>query len=337
MHHALESLSDEEKDKLRKRKMPSSVQPMLAKLTHEHFSSDEWFFERKLDGERALAFLRDGKVTLKTRNGNDLSSTYPEIVSALESEADEDFIVDGEIVAFEGNVSSFARLQKRMQIRSEEVARQSDIAVYYYVFDILHFDGYDTESLSNRTRKSVLRDALTFESPIRYTQHRNTDGESYFQEACDKGWEGVIAKEADAAYVNSRTSKWLKFKCSNGQELVIAGYTKPTGNRIGFGALLVGYYADESLQYAGKVGTGFDDETLTSLHKKLKRLTRKTCPFEDPEEIKESDVTWVTPRLVGEFSFTEWTSSGKLRHPSYLGLRDDKKADDVIREEPGAR
>jgi len=162
--------------------------------------------------------------------------------------------------------------------------------------------------------------------------HRNRDGESYFKEACKKGWEGVIAKRAASEYQHKRSADWLKFKCAEGQELVIGGFTAPKGSRIGFGALLVGYYEDGALHYAGKVGTGFDDEFLAEFRKRLDRLARKTSPF--AEQIGEKDVTWVSPELVGEFGFTEWTRSGKLRHPRFLGLRWDKAPEEVVRERP---
>ncbi len=166
---------------------------------------------------------------------------------------------------------------------------------------------------------------------MRYLPHRNEKGKAFLKQACDKGWEGVIAKDADAPYESRRSKRWLKFKCQRGQELVIGGYTRPRGSRVGFGALLVGYYEDNSLRYAGRVGTGFTDSFLRTLHRRLAHRKRRTCPFRDFEGSDE-DVTWVSPQLVGEFGFTEWTEDGKLRHPRFLGLRDDKKPRDVVRE-----
>ncbi|MBL26189.1 MAG: ATP-dependent DNA ligase [Rhodospirillaceae bacterium] len=313
---------------------PDWVAPMLATLTDRRFSDPGWIFERKLDGERALGFVRGGKARLMSRNRKDIGSGYPELIDGLEASARADCIVDGEIVAFEGAVTSFARLQRRMQIHDPDEARATGVAVFYYLFDILYLDGCSVDALPLRARKSLLRDAVDYRDPIRFSAHRNTDGEAYYAEACEKGWEGIIAKRADAPYRHSRSTDWLKFKCQHGQELVIGGFTEPHGSRKGFGALLVGYYEDGALRYAGKVGTGYDDETLQSMRRRLDGLARKTSPFAD--EVREKAVTWVSPELVGAFGFTEWTGDGKLRHPRFLGLRRDKAATDVRRETPGA-
>ena len=219
-----------------------------------------------------------------------------------------------------------------MQIQDPDQARASGVAVYYYLFDILHLHGHGLDRLPLRARKALLKDAVAFEDPLRYTAHRNRDGEAYYAEACQKGWEGVIAKRAESEYRHSRSTDWLKFKCAKGQELVIGGFTEPHGSRIGFGALLVGYYEEDKLRYAGKVGTGYDDQFLDEFRTRLDDLARKTSPFAD--EVDEKEVTWVSPELVGEFGFTEWTGDGKLRHPRFLGLRRDKAAGDVVRETP---
>jgi bifunctional non-homologous end joining protein LigD len=206
------------------------------------------------------------------------------------------------------------------------------VAVYLYFFDLLHAEGRDTTRLALRDRKSLLRRALSFGGRLRYTPHRNESGEEYFEAACSKGWEGVIAKDARSPYEHRRSRKWLKFKCVSGQELVIGGFTEPSGSRRGFGALLVGYYEDGDLRYAGKVGTGFDEATLERLGRRLKRLERESSPF--GERPKEKGARFVRPALVGEFGFTEWTRHGKLRHPRFLGLRTDKDPEDVGRERP---
>lgn len=331
MHPALESLGDEERDALKKRKQPSWTEPMLATLTDEPFSDENWLFERKLDGERCLAFRKGKKVTLYSRNRKSLNDTYPEVRDALVKQAPDAFIVDGEIVAFSGGRTSFSRLQGRMQIDDPKKSRRCNIAVYYYVFDLLHFDGYDCRGLPLRARKGVLKRALSFDDPIRYTAHRNRDGEAYQAEACRKGWEGVIAKRADAEYVHSRSRKWLKLKCVNQQEFVIGGYTDPKGSREGFGALLIGFYEGGALRYAGRVGTGFDDRLLKSLHKTLSNKERKTPPFAD-DSLPSKGVHWVRPDLVAEVAFTEWTEDDRLRHPRFLGLRRDKKPKDVHQE-----
>jgi DNA ligase D-like protein (predicted ligase) len=309
---------------------------MLARLTHDHFSDPDWIYERKLDGERCLAFRKDKKVRLKSRNRKSLNHTYPDIAEAVLDSGSDDVILDSEVVAFSGGITSFQRLQQRMQIENPEEARESKVAVYYYVFDILHLEGRDTTGLPLRSRKSLLKLLLPSGDPLRFLPHRNSRGEAYLEEACRKGWEGLIAKKADSPYRHSRSGDWLKFKCVKRQELVIGGYTDPRGERKGLGALLVGYYREGDLYYAGKVGTGYDESTLERLSKRLRSLERKTSPFEDSRGGAKG-VHWVTPELVGEFGFTEWTSGGKLRHPRFLGLRRDKDPREVIREEPGER
>jgi len=333
MSGPLETLSAEARKRLKKRARPSWTGPMLATLTHRRFSDEDWLFERKLDGERCLAFRQGKKVRLLSRNKKKLNAPYPEIVEALEKQPADDFIVDGEIVAFEGNLTSFSRLQPRMQMKEPAEARRSGISVFYYLFDLLYLDDHDTTKLALRDRKALLRHAFTFTDPVRFTTHRNAEGEAYYHDACKKGWEGLIAKRASSRYVHTRSKDWLKFKCVNQQELVIGGYTDPEGERVGFGALLVGYYDGDDLKYAGKVGTGYDDETLRRVKKRLSSLSRKTPPFAD-EHLPERGVHWVKPRLVAQVGFTEWTRDGKLRHPRFLGLRRDKNPKKVVREEP---
>ncbi|MEQ9037867.1 MAG: non-homologous end-joining DNA ligase [Silicimonas sp.] len=309
---------------------PEWLEPMLAVLTDDRFSDPDWIFERKLDGERILAYRDGDRVRLMTRNRNDVTATYPELRDAIAAQPEQDFVADGEVVAFDGKLTSFSRLQGRMQIDEAARARASGIAVHFYLFDLLHLDGHDLTSLPLRRRKSILSRTLRFNDPLRYCPHRNETGKARFDEACARGWEGLIAKDATAPYVHGRSRKWLKFKCSHGQEFVIGGFTRPSGAREGFGALLLGYHEDDRLRYAGKVGTGFDDDFLVSFRKTLQARRRETPPFYD--KVQE-DAIWVRPDLVAEIGFTEWTGAGKLRHPRFLGLRRDKPAGDVIREE----
>ena len=334
MSDAFDALPDAAREKLREREQPEWTEPMLATLTDDRFSDPDWIFERKLDGVRLLAFRRGDDVRLVTRNRKDRNAAYPEIVDALGQEDATDFVVDGEVVAFEGDVTSFSRLQGRMKIDDPDEARASDVAVYFYVFDVLHLDGHDTTEVSLRHRKGLLKRALDFHDHLRFTEHRNEEGEAFWEEACGKGWEGVIAKEATSEYVHGRSRSWLKFKCVNRQELVIGGYTDPKGSHKGFGALLVGYYEDGELRYAGKVGTGYDDETLEELRDRMERLERNTPPFSDDADLPSKDVHWVTPELVAEIGFTEWTDDLKLRHPRFEGLRHDKEPEEVTREAP---
>lgn len=200
--------------------LPDFGEPMKAKLTERRFSDPGWLFERKLDGVRAIAIKSGGEVRLISRTGR-LLVAYPELAEALAADAAEEFVVDGEIVAFEGAQTSFSRLQGRMQIQDPEQARRTGIPVFLYLFDLLYFDGHDLRQLPLRQRKSLLRRALAFADPIRYTSHRNERGEEYYREACAKGWEGLIAKRAESPYTSRRSGDWLKFKCSREQELVI--------------------------------------------------------------------------------------------------------------------
>jgi len=334
-------LSPDARSRLRTARHPAWVDPMLATLTDRRFSDPHWLFERKLDGERCLAFRDGGRVRLLSRTRQHLDSTYPEIVDALARLPVADFVVDGEVVAFDRGRTSFGRLQQRIGISDPERARRSPVAVFYYVFDLLHLDGHDTTALPLRDRKSLLRDTLSFRSrKLRYTAHRNAEGEALFATACARGWEGVIAKRADAPYVGRRSGDWLKFKCSAGQELVVGGFTEPAGSRVGLGALVVGYYQGDELVYAGKVGTGFSQATLRELRRRLDALETPDPPFRDDDVRRAARgpggaaAHWVRPELVAEVAFTEWTTDGRLRHPRFVGLRDDKPARDVVREAP---
>lgn len=328
-----QTLTPVERDALEKTTHPEWLAPMLATLTDKRFSDPDWIYERKLDGERLLLFRSGNKVRLMTRNRKQVNDTYPEIVEACRRQDCADFVVDGEVIAFENGISSFSRLQQRMQISNREQALSSGVAVYFYVFDLPYLEGYKLDALPLRRRKALLRKRFDFGQRLHFTPHRNRDGEDYFRQACAKGWEGIIAKRADSRYRHTRSSDWLKFKCTRGQELVIGGFTEPEGERVGFGALLVGYYEDGDLRYAGKVGTGYDDKFLKSFRNRLDKLATERSPFRDAPS--DGRVTWVKPKLVGEFGFTEWTHAGRLRHPRFLGLRRDKNPRDVVREPTG--
>ena len=319
------------------RRGPEFVEPMLARLTGEHFSDPGWLYERKLDGVRIVAVRDSDGARLYSRNRKPLDGTYPELVEALEQSAPEGLVADGEVVAFEGEQTSFARLQGRLGITDPARARATGIEVKLYLFDAMALGGHDLTGLPLRTRKQVLRAAVEFADPLRLCTHRNADGEAYLQQACEAGWEGLIAKRADAPYRPGRRSDdWLKFKCVREQEFVIAGYTDPEGSRTDFGALLVGYYDRDdhghtALRYAGKVGTGFDQQVLANLRARFDDLAAAASPFAD--RVRERGAHWVRPELVAQVAFTEWTRDSRLRHPRYLGLRDDKPATQVVREE----
>jgi DNA ligase D-like protein (predicted ligase) len=305
--------------------------PMLATLTEDRFSDPNWIFERKLDGVRTIV-CRDGdRVELFSRNHKSINASYPEIVAALAGQPLDAFVGDGEVVAFDGRQTSFAKLQGRIhQTRPEQIER-SGVQVFLYLYDVLVVGDRDVTRLPQRDRKRLLRSAFAFTGPLRYSAHRNTTGENYYSEACSRGWEGIIAKRADAPYQSGRRSAdWLKFKCVRDQELVIGGFTDPQGSRSGFGALLVGYYDGARLRYAGKVGTGYNERTLNELRSTMDGLTRPDSPFAD--RVAERRPHWVRPELVAEIGFTEWTTDGKLRHPRFVGLRTDKPSRDVVRE-----
>jgi bifunctional non-homologous end joining protein LigD len=311
---------------------PAWIDPELATLTRERFSDPAWITERKLDGERCLAFARDGDLKLLTRNKKVITGTYPELAAALAGQPERDFIVDGEIVAFEGAATSFEKLQQRMQIAVPQPSLLQQVPVFFYLFDMVYADGQDLRRLALLERKQWLR-RLSFGGPLRFSSHRTGKGLEHYQEACRNGWEGVVAKRAGSPYRSGRTKDWLKFKCENAQEFVIGGYTDPQGGRSGFGALLLGYYDGRGrLVYAGKVGTGFDERTLRSLHATLQGIGRPAAPFASGE-LPRSGVHWTEPRLVAQVGFAEWTTAGQLRHPRFLGLRDDKEPADVVREQ----
>jgi len=303
---------------------PTTASAMTAVLTDARFSDPDWIFERKLDGIRCIAIRDGGPVKLLSRNDLSLNGRYPGIVAELEADPRTRFAIDGEVVAFEGAQTSFQRLS------------QAGASIFYYVFDVLWLDGEDVRDRALRERKRLLKQALRFQHHVRLTAYRNEAGEALFAEACAKGWEGVIAKRADSVYTAKRSKDWLKFKCEQGQELVIGGFTAPRGSREEFGALLVGHFdAHGALRYAGKVGTGFDRKTLKDLGTRMRALARDTTPFADSPRYR--DATWVEPELVAQLGFSEWTTAGRLRHPRFLGLRVDKPASQVVREAPPAR
>jgi bifunctional non-homologous end joining protein LigD len=327
----LDGLPADAKARLRKGAQPIWVAPMLATLTDEVFSRQGWLFEPKWDGERCLAFRRGRDLDLFSRNRIRLNAKYPEVVQAIHQQEAASFIADGEIVAFDGVITSFAKLQARMQVEHPSADLIRKVPVWFYLFDLLYLDRYDIRHVPLRYRKQVLRNAFDFDGSLRFTEHRKTEGEDYYRQACQKGWEGVIAKNGDSVYVSRRTRDWLKFKCKQEQEFVIGGYTDPRGSRSGFGALLLGFYRGRKLVYAGKVGTGFDQDLLRRLGEKLARLETPVSPFAE-DGLPRRGVHWVKPKLVAQIGFTEWTAGGKLRHPRFLGLRDDKRPEDVVRE-----
>jgi bifunctional non-homologous end joining protein LigD len=332
MHPILEHLDARERRLIRRRAMPAFTPLMLATLAKHAFSDPAWVFEAKLDGQRSLLWRRRSTVRLITRNEKDRTSHYPDLVEALGGVDTAPLIADGEIVAFQGDVTSFARLQERMQNARPSAAQVAAVPVLFYLFDVIWFDGYDLSALPLLTRKSILRQAIAFEDPIRFSEHLDEEGEVAFRAACEKGWEGLIAKRASSAYTHARSNDWLKFKCVAEQEFVVLGWTDPHGARSGLGALLVGYHEDGELRFGGKVGTGFGERELAMLTGRLGPLERSAPPVRDTKGLSMKGVHWVQPELVAQVGFSEWTPDGKLRHPRYIGLRDDKRPDQVVRE-----
>jgi len=329
-----ENINEELFEKIEKKPLPDFFSPMLATLTKDYFDDSDWIYERKLDGERCLIFIENGDISIYSRNEKKLNDKYPEFIEALEKENYPDLALDGEIVAFDGDVTSFSKLQNRMKIEDPEEVKASDQKLYLYFFDIIYYDRYTLEKIPLKERKKILKKVINWDDPIRLVSHRNEEGKAYHSEACQKGWEGIIAKDGNSQYYHSRSKKWLKFKCTKGQELVIGGFTEPEGERVGFGALLVGFYEEGNLKYAGKVGTGYDDDFLNEWRKKFDEVEQDRSPFENFSDKKGGDNHWIEPKYVGEFGFTEWTNDDKLRHPRFIGMRYDKKPEEVTKEIP---
>ncbi|GAA4991815.1 non-homologous end-joining DNA ligase [Kitasatospora paranensis] len=305
---------------------------MLAATSERRTFDSGWLLERKLDGVRAIAERDGDAVRLYSRTGQRIEAGYPELAAALAAQPVPRFAVDGEIVALDDRgATSFARLQRRMQLRDPQRALATGVRVSYFLFDLPALMGHDTTGLALLDRKQLLRESFDFAEPLFFTEHVAADGPVPLAEACARGWEGLVAKRADSRYVPRRSPDWLKLPCTAGQELVIGGHTDPGGRRNGFGALLVGHYADGALRYAGKVGTGFDARELDRLTGLLAALARPDPPFADPPAT-ERTAHWVEPRLVARVAFTQWTRDGRLRAPRYQGLRTDKRPEDVVRE-----
>jgi bifunctional non-homologous end joining protein LigD len=299
---------------------PAFVVPMKAVLTAERPAGPEWVFERKLDGIRCLA-VKDGggRTRLYSRNELSLNDRYAPLAAALDADAADGFVIDGEAVAFVGGRDRFG---------GGEGGK-----LFYYVFDVLFAGGRDVRSLRLEERRAVLEGVLRWRDPLRMTEQMTGDGALLLADACRDGWEGLIAKRLGTPYVSTRSRDWLKLKCTRAQELVIGGFTAPRGSRTELGALLVGHFDGDRLRYAGKVGTGFTRATLRELSERLAPLVRETSPFE-PEKGIPRAATWVEPELVAQIAFMQWTPDGRLRHPSFLGVRIDKPAREVAREEP---
>jgi bifunctional non-homologous end joining protein LigD len=306
---------------------------MLATLTDRRDFGDNWLLERKFDGERCVARKDGDAVRLESRTGKDLTGTYPEVRAAMAAQRPEELLVDGEVVAFDGEQTSFNRLQQRLGISNPSPALVGEFPVVYCVFDLLEAGGEDLTPRPLFERRARLERAIRPKKGLQISEAWRDDSQRRYAQACRSGWEGLIAKRADAPYARGRSRDWLKLKCVLEQEFVIGGYTDPAGTRTDFGALLVGSYEGDRLRYAGKVGTGYSAETLRELGARLRKLETSESPFDDARPIPRGS-HWTRPELVAQIGFAEWTGEGRLRQPRFLGLRDDKRPTDVVRERP---
>ena len=306
---------------------------MLATLTDRRDFGDDWLLERKLDGERCVARKVGSDVRLESRTGKVLTSTYPEVCAAVAAQHPRELLLDGELVAYDGDQTSFTRLQQRLGVTRPSPEQMAKDPVVYCVFDLLELDGEDLTDRPLVERRNRLTTTIRTSSALQCTEAWRNDSKRRFAAACRSGWEGLIAKRADAPYAAGRSRTWLKLKCVWEQEFVIGGFTDPRGSREDFGALLVGYYEQGSLRYAGKVGTGYTKATLRDLGVRLRRLETAEPAFIDARPIP-AGAHWTRPTLVAQIGFAEWTRDARLRQPRFLGFRDDKNPTDVVRERP---
>jgi bifunctional non-homologous end joining protein LigD len=308
--------------------------PQLATLVDTPPSGDEWLHEIKYDGYRIGARVRNGHVSLYTRNGNDWTAAFPEVADAVDQLGLDDALIDGEVaVVLPDGRTSFQALQN-----TAGGGRRGTLV--YFVFDLLRIKGETLESRPLEERKALLKKLVGSRSTgrIRFSEHIDGNGQAFFLEACRAGLEGIVSKRRDQPYRAGRHGGWVKTKCVQRQEFVIGGFTDPEGMRAGIGALLIGYYDGGRLVFCGKVGTGFTHKLALELRARLDRIEQTTCPFPSPPAgWLGRNAHWVKPELVGEVEFTEWTSDGKIRHPSFQGLRSDKNPKEIIREQPARR
>jgi len=300
---------------------------MLATLIDEPFDDGNWIFEIKWDGYRAVAEIKDGEVDLYSRNNNSFNQKYKSIASALSS-IDKDMIIDGEIVVLDNDGrSDFHSLQN--------FGRTGKGRLIYYVFDLIYFDGKDLTGLPLKARKEILKNILPDIPAVRYNDHILQDGKAFYNIAKEKQLEGIIAKNIHSKYYrNKRSKEWLKLKIKKRQEAVIGGYTKPKGSRNYFGALVLGIYNDNNeLEYIGHTGGGFTEGDLKQIYSRMEPLKQKNSPFIKKPKTNMPAV-WVKPDLLCEVEFSEWTGEGIMRHPVFMGLREDKKPENVNRELP---
>ncbi len=313
----------------RKAAQPASMDAELATLVDAAPSGADWMHEIKFDGYRMLSRVEDGKCRIVSRNGKDWTAAFEAIADAVARLPVESAWIDGEIVIMD------ARGRTSFQALQNVLSESASAKPVYCVFDLPYLNGYDLREATLGERKAQLRKIISEGPLLRFSDHVEGNGAAFFAEACKLGLEGIVSKRAASTYQATRGRDWQKVKCGMRQEFVIGGYTDPQGSRAGFGALLLGVYDGTDLHYCGKVGTGFDDAMLKTLSTALEKHATDKPPFVDPPTGAEGRrAHWVKPKLVGEISFTEWTRDGTLRHPSFQGLREDKRPRDVVREQP---
>jgi bifunctional non-homologous end joining protein LigD len=315
----------------RKATMTAFVEPQLATLVSEPPTGDEWLHELKFDGYRMLAHLNRGEVRFWSRNGKDWTEKFSNLTKVVKMLPVNTAILDGEVVVLdEKGRSSFQRLQQSMG--------SGRVTFIYQIFDVIYLEGYSLTRTSLVERKAVVEKLLAADKSkgqLRYSDHVIGNGAQFFKKACEYGMEGIISKLANSPYESTRNKNWRKIKCTKRQEFVVAGYTPSKKGFPGFGSLILGVYDKGKLVYAGRVGTGFSIKQRLELQQRLDRISQASMPFTvRPKDPGLRDAHWAKPKLVAEVEFTEWTDDGSIRHPSFQGLRADKKAADVVREEP---
>jgi len=316
----------------RKAEMPEELPLAMASSTEKPFSSDDWLYEIKWDGIRALAMIEDGSTKLISRSGRSITAEYPEFQSLAKNIRVRRAVLDGEIVVLDSKGrSSFQRLQARFGVENPSAKLQSDAPVTYYFFDVLYCDGYDVRRVPLIERKQLLASLLATNDRIRISEHHIGNGVELFNAAIENGLEGLVAKSLDSAYPEGRSSNWLKFKSVKEVDAVIGGWTDPRGARQYFGSLLVGLYEDSKLRFIGGVGTGFTNELERELFDRLQKISSTKCPF-TPEPRTREVAHWVKPQLVARVGYAEWTSDNHLRQPRFLGLQPDRPAKESILE-----
>lgn len=314
--------------------MPAVIKPMLATLVDKPFSDPDWLFETKWDGVRAICFIRNGKARFISRSQIEMTAQYPELADIAKSIRGSSVILDGEIVALDENgVSRFQLLQRRLGRKNageiERLAATTRIA--FYVFDLLHLDGFDLMECKLIDRKATLEGILKSSRNIRYSDHIIGEGEQLYKEIAKVPLEGMIAKRLESKYTERRSAEWLKIKTIQQSEVVIGGYTESRHSREYFGALVVGLYRDGKLHYVAHAGGGFNHQTLAQTYKLMQPLKTNDCPFIDKPKTN-APVQWVKPRLVAQVKFSEWTADRRMRQPVFLGLRQDKKPEECVFE-----